>query len=63
MRCQSKWSNAEVQRHDIKFKKVHGEKESADSDGAEEWQLTKLPQLLEKFYADDIYNADKTGLY
>lgn len=57
------WLSRWKSRHDIKFKKVHGEKESADSAGAEEWQSTKLPQLLEKFHADDIYNADETGLY
>ena len=50
-------------RHDIKFKKAHGEKESADGAGAEDWKSTKLPEIHEKFQADDIYNADETGLY
>jgi hypothetical protein len=28
---------------------------------AEQWESTKLPNLLQKFSADDIYNADETG--
>lgn len=56
------WLSRWKSRHEIKFKKAHGEKESADVGGAEEWKLTKLPELLAKFSADDIYNADETGL-
>jgi hypothetical protein len=55
----SQWKS----RHEIKFKKALGDKESADSAGAEEWKLTKLPELLEKFPTDDIYNGDEIGLY
>ncbi|KFM74085.1 Tigger transposable element-derived protein 4, partial [Stegodyphus mimosarum] len=50
-------------RHDIKFKKAHGEKESAHSAGAKEWKSTELPELLENFSADDIYNVYEIGLY
>ncbi|XP_035224019.1 tigger transposable element-derived protein 4-like [Stegodyphus dumicola] len=57
------WLSRWKSRHDIKFKKAHGEKESADSANAEEWKSTKLPELLENFSVDDIYNADETGLY
>jgi hypothetical protein len=49
-------------RHDTKFKKAHGEKDSADV-CAEEWKSKKVPELLQKFYADDIYSADETGLF
>ncbi|XP_060872747.1 tigger transposable element-derived protein 6-like [Metopolophium dirhodum] len=41
----------------------HGEKASANSEYADEWKFTKLPQILAKFSFDDIYNADETGLY
>jgi hypothetical protein len=41
-------------RHDIKFKKSHGEKDSTDVVGAEEWKSKKVPELLQKFCADDI---------
>ncbi|XP_028677229.1 tigger transposable element-derived protein 4-like [Erpetoichthys calabaricus] len=57
------WLSRWKSRHDIKFKKAHGEKESADGAGAEKWKSTKLPEIHEKFQADNIYNADETGLY
>ncbi|CAH8477968.1 unnamed protein product [Dicrocoelium dendriticum] len=57
------WLSRWKSRHDVKFKKAHGEKESANSARAEEWKSTKLPDLLEKFPADDINSADETGLY
>jgi hypothetical protein len=32
-------------------------------DSPEQWKSTKLPNLLQKFRADDIYNANKTSLF
>ncbi|XP_035218763.1 tigger transposable element-derived protein 6-like [Stegodyphus dumicola] len=52
------WLSRWKSRHDIKFKKAHGEKENT-----EDLKSTKLPEFLERFSADDIYNADETGLY
>jgi hypothetical protein len=40
-------------RFGIKFRKADGEKDSADTGNSR-----KLPNLLQKFCADDIYNAD-----
>ena len=57
------WLSRWKARHNIKFKKAHGEKDSADKVGAEECKSTKIPILLQNFCADDIYNADETGLY
>lgn len=57
------WLSRWKVRHDIKFKRSHGEKASANSEYADEWKYTKLPQILAKFSLDDIYNADETGLY
>ncbi|XP_008178773.1 tigger transposable element-derived protein 4-like [Acyrthosiphon pisum] len=57
------WLSRWKVRHDIKFKRSHGEKASANSEYADEWKFTKLPQILAKFSLDDIYNADETGLY
>jgi hypothetical protein len=50
-------------RHDDKFKKAYSKKDSADVVGAEEWKSKKVPELLQKFCADDIYSADETGLF
>jgi hypothetical protein len=41
-------------RFGIKVKKAQGK------DSAEQWKSTKLPNLLQKFWADDIYNANET---
>ena len=57
------WLSRWKARHQIKFKSAHGEKNSADVEGAQEWQSTTLPQLLLEYRPDDIYNADETGLY
>jgi hypothetical protein len=40
-----------------------GERDSADAISAERWKSTKLPNLLQKFCACDIYNADETGMF
>ena len=57
------WLSRWKVRHQIKFKRAHGEKNSADVEGVQEWQSTTLPQLLLEYRPDDIYNADEIGLY
>jgi hypothetical protein len=42
----------------MKFKKAHGEKGCVDAAITEQWKSTKLPNLLQKFFADDNYNGD-----
>ena len=50
-------------RYNVAWKKQHGEKQSADVDAAESWVEEKLPELIENYEEDDIFNADETGLY
>ncbi|KFM73405.1 Tigger transposable element-derived protein 4, partial [Stegodyphus mimosarum] len=57
------WLSRWKTRHNIKFKKAHGEKGSADKESSKQWKTTKIPTFLENFCADDIHNADETGLY
>ena len=57
------WLSRWKARHRIKFKRAHGEKSSADAEAAEEWMSTILPQLLNEYDPEDIYNANETGLY
>lgn len=57
------WLSRWKARCDIKFKRSHGEKASADKEGAEEWSFSTLPDLLKEFSPDNIYNADETGLF
>jgi hypothetical protein len=46
----------------IKFKKAHGEKDSADTVNAEQRKSTNMTDLLQKCCADYIYNANEIGL-
>ena len=57
------WLDGWKKRHDIQFRKEHGEKRSADAVGAEEWMKTILPSLMEKFAPEDIYNGDECALF
>lgn len=50
-------------RHGIKFKKAHGEKKDVDTDAAEQWSSTVLTDILERYEARNVYNADETGIY
>ena len=45
------------------FKRSHGESGSADRTGASMWSDETIPLLLQTYDAENIYNADETGLY
>jgi len=49
-------------RHNIVFKKEHGEKQAADLQAALDWKADVLPEILQSFKKEDIFNADETGL-
>ena len=57
------WLARWKKRMGIKFKRAHGEKNSADVAAAENWLANRLPELLEEFPETDIFNADETGLF
>ena len=57
------WLSRWKVRHNVVFRKEHGEKQSADLQSATDWKRDVLPQILGTFSEDDIYNADETGLY
>ena len=50
-------------RKDIECKKLHGEAESVDQNGVDEWQTNCLAALLKQFKAEEIFNAHETGLF
>ena len=50
------WLSHWKARHDIKFKRAHGEKTSVDNAGAENWVASVLPGLLSEYNPADIYN-------
>ena len=43
------WLSRWKTRHQIKSRRTHGEKSSADFEGAEVWASTVLPQLLQDY--------------
>ena len=57
------WLSCWKARHQIRYKRAHGEKGSADIKSAEEWTSTILPGLLEEYRPNEVHNADETGLY
>ena len=57
------WISRWKVRHQIKAKKVHGEKASADSVNAKHWLETVLPELMKDYESQDVFNADETALF
>lgn len=61
-RASNGWLEKFKKRNDIVFKKVCGESASVDNTVCENWK-EKLPDIVQGFHPDDIYNADETGLF
>lgn len=50
-------------RRSLVYKSICGESASVTPEMTSEWMHNTLPSLLEKYHADDVYNADETGLF
>lgn len=59
----SGWLSRWKGRNSIVYKKMHGEMKDADIPAADSWREEILPNLLEEYSPDNIYNADETGIY
>jgi len=57
------WLTRWKERHDIVYKKLHGEKQDADASGAGFWIKTTWPTILNKYAPENFFNLDETGLY
>lgn len=57
------WLSRWKVRNNVVFKKEHGEKADADVDAATTWKESVLTSITANFSANDIFNADETGLY
>ena len=54
--------NSFKKRHEILFRRIHGESGDADKQGKEEWLKENLPLIM--FYApSDVYKMDESGLF
>ncbi len=57
------WLDQMKVRKDLKFRAIKGEAKSVPTDAVDAWRNTLLPQLLQEYSPDNIYNADETGLF
>jgi hypothetical protein len=57
------WLTRWKDRHDIVYKKLHGEKQDADASGTDFWIKTTWPTILNKYAPENIFNLNETGLY
>ena len=61
MKFSQGWLQKFKERFNIKFKKAHGEKLSADHDSAQDYTNDILPGIIEQYDERDIYNLDEFG--
>ena len=59
----SGWLGRFKRRHGIIFKAFSGEAASVDMSTVETWRGSALKELLQLYKPDDIFNADKTGIF
>lgn len=57
------WLSRFKERHNITFKREHGEKQCTDFESAQKWRERVIADLLKDYSSDDIFNADETGIY
>uniref|UniRef100_A0A4W3IPE2 HTH CENPB-type domain-containing protein n=1 Tax=Callorhinchus milii TaxID=7868 RepID=A0A4W3IPE2_CALMI len=57
------WLERWKKKHSIQFKKKAGEYAGIDLQIVQEWKDEKLHDILQRYEAKDIYNADETGLF
>jgi len=62
-KCSDGWLTRFKSRHDITFRTISGEAAAVDTDVVHQWQQDVLGPLLRRYSADDVYNADETGLF
>ena len=61
--CSNGWLSRWKKRHNITFRAVCGENASVDLGVCEEWKETTLKPILQRYSADNVFNANETGLY
>jgi hypothetical protein len=56
------WLSNFKKRHNLVFRKIYDESVNVDLSIYDDWKV-KLQDLLSKFYAKNVFNADETGLF
>lgn len=59
----SGWLDRFKKRKGIVFKTICGESAAVDTVQTDDWKSTVLPEILRDYDANDIYNADDTGIF
>ena len=62
-KCSNGWLSRFKTRKGIGFRNIKGEAKAVKPEAIDAWKNTLLPKLLKEYSPDDIYNADKTGLF
>ncbi|XP_043471562.1 tigger transposable element-derived protein 4-like [Leptopilina heterotoma] len=62
-KCTPSWISRFKTRHNIVMGKISGESAIVDKTCVNDWLSTVWPNLRERYSADDIFNADETGLF
>ncbi|GBN15343.1 hypothetical protein AVEN_272042-1 [Araneus ventricosus] len=50
-------------RHGLSVLKLCGESDAVNKETVDKWKEEKLKNITEKYDSEDIFNADKTGLF
>ncbi|GBM90245.1 Tigger transposable element-derived protein 4, partial [Araneus ventricosus] len=61
-RSRNGWLENFKNRHNIVFRKLCGESQSVSDELCSKW-MKSLPDLLQEYSPDSIFNADETGLF
>jgi hypothetical protein len=61
--CNNGWLDRFKNRHNIVYAKLSGEALSVDSKTASEWVKSAWVECQQGYSEEDIYNADKTGVF
>ena len=61
--CSNGWLSRWKKRHSITFRAICGENASVDLSVCAEWKELTLKPILQRYSAENIFNADETGLY
>ena len=57
------WLDNFKKRHGVVFKVLSGESSAVNPDQYASWLGLPLPNLLQNYKAEDVYNLDETGLF
>lgn len=61
--CSERWLTRFKERNGLVFRAVSGEAAAADATACGDWQARRLPEILQEYSPESIYNVDETALF